>query len=265
MYWWAAQTLAKDGYVVLTFDPQGQGQSDTPGEGADANEGVPAQSDGRPFYDGTEDAIDYFLSTPGNPYRPVPSCSTGPATPPSRKTRRRRPRQRLQPLLGTARPRRDRPRRPLLRRRRRLLHRPVGSPRQRDRGLGQPRRPRSRSRLGAGLGRRQIAGRAGLPCAPREPHHRPDHQAGAGALRRLRAAGDAQHFAAGPRREVDRVPRLLRGRRRPSSAAAPTSTSASSPPRPSGPRCAAPISPPGTPAPGSTSTSRANRAPTAGC
>ena len=27
MYWYAAQTLAKAGYVVLTFDPQGQGQS----------------------------------------------------------------------------------------------------------------------------------------------------------------------------------------------------------------------------------------------
>jgi hypothetical protein len=56
MYWYAAQTLAKAGYVVLTFDPQGQGQSDTLGEGADALEGVPAQTDGRPFYDGTEDA-----------------------------------------------------------------------------------------------------------------------------------------------------------------------------------------------------------------
>jgi dienelactone hydrolase len=77
MYWYAAQTLAKDGYVVLTFDPQGQGQSDTFGEGADALEGVPAQTDGRPFYDGTEDAIDFLVSTPEHPYEPVPSCSTG--------------------------------------------------------------------------------------------------------------------------------------------------------------------------------------------
>src|SRR4051812_45963941 len=51
MYWYAAQALAKAGYVVLTFDPQGQGQSDTFGAGRDAFEGVPAQSDGRPFYD----------------------------------------------------------------------------------------------------------------------------------------------------------------------------------------------------------------------
>ena len=77
MYWYAAQTLAKAGYVVLTFDPQGQGMSDTYGEAPDRNEGFPAQTDGRPFYDGTEDAIDFFLSTPAHPFEPVPSCSTG--------------------------------------------------------------------------------------------------------------------------------------------------------------------------------------------
>jgi dienelactone hydrolase len=77
MYWYAAQTLAKDGYVVLTFDPQGQGQSDTFGQAPDTNEGVPAQTDGRPFYDGTEDAIDFLLSSPQHPYEPVKSCSTG--------------------------------------------------------------------------------------------------------------------------------------------------------------------------------------------
>ena len=55
MYWYAAQTLAKAGYVVLTWDPQGQGQSDVPGEGPDASEGVPGQSDGRPFYVGQWD------------------------------------------------------------------------------------------------------------------------------------------------------------------------------------------------------------------
>jgi dienelactone hydrolase len=77
MYWYAAQALAKDGYVVLTFDPQGQGQSDTFGQAPDEDEGVPAQSDGRPFYDGTEDAIDFLLSTAKHPYEPVPSCETG--------------------------------------------------------------------------------------------------------------------------------------------------------------------------------------------
>ena len=62
---------------MLTFDPQGQGQSDTLGASPDQSEGVPAQSDGRPFYDGTEDAIDFLLSTPQHPYEPVPSCSSG--------------------------------------------------------------------------------------------------------------------------------------------------------------------------------------------
>jgi dienelactone hydrolase len=77
MYWYLAQTLAKDGYVVLTFDPQGQGQSDTPGAAPDASEGVPSQTDGRPFYDGTEDAIDFLESAPAHPYEPVSSCSSG--------------------------------------------------------------------------------------------------------------------------------------------------------------------------------------------
>ncbi len=77
MYWYAAQALAKDGYIVMTFDPQGQGQSDTFGQAPDEQEGFPAQSDGRPFYDGTVDAINFFLSSPKHPYQPVPSCETG--------------------------------------------------------------------------------------------------------------------------------------------------------------------------------------------
>ncbi|MGB8652730.1 MAG: hypothetical protein WCD35_18935 [Mycobacteriales bacterium] len=77
LYWFAAQALAKAGYVVLTFDPQGQGLSDTYGEGADQQEGLPAQSDGRPFFDGTVDALDFFLSTPAHPYLPRRSCLTG--------------------------------------------------------------------------------------------------------------------------------------------------------------------------------------------
>jgi len=77
LYWFVAQTLAKAGYVVLTYDPQGQGQSDTRGEGADAMEGAPAQSDGRPFIDGTEDAVNFFLSSPSHRYEPIASCSSG--------------------------------------------------------------------------------------------------------------------------------------------------------------------------------------------
>ncbi len=77
LYWFAAQTLAKAGYVVLTSDPQGQGQSDARGEAPDENEGFPAQSDGRPFFDGTSDALDFFLSAPYNKFKPRRSCETG--------------------------------------------------------------------------------------------------------------------------------------------------------------------------------------------
>jgi len=77
LYWFAAQTLAKAGYVVLTSDPQGQGQSDERGEAPDEDEGSPAQTDGRPFYDGTRDALDFFLSTPSNVYKPRISCDSG--------------------------------------------------------------------------------------------------------------------------------------------------------------------------------------------
>src|SRR3954454_22294036 len=70
LYWFVAQTLAKDGYVVLTWDPQNQGQSDSQGEAPDQNEGFPAQSDGRPFFDGTEDALNFFFSSAAHPYVP---------------------------------------------------------------------------------------------------------------------------------------------------------------------------------------------------
>ena len=76
LYWTAAQALAKAGYVVLTWDVQGQGFSDTNGEGVDRNEGVPSQA-GQPFFDQTEDALDFFFSTAANPYVPRTSCSTG--------------------------------------------------------------------------------------------------------------------------------------------------------------------------------------------
>jgi dienelactone hydrolase len=75
LYWGTAATLAKHGYVVLTYDTQGQGRSDTYGEGVDRFDGVPSQA-GEPFYDGTEDALDFLLSTPQHPYDPRPSCST---------------------------------------------------------------------------------------------------------------------------------------------------------------------------------------------
>ena len=77
LYWFAAQSLAKAGYVVMTFDPQQQGRSDSNGEAPDQDEGTPAQTDGRPFFDGTVDALDFFFSTPAAPFRPRPSCDSG--------------------------------------------------------------------------------------------------------------------------------------------------------------------------------------------
>ncbi|MGI8557607.1 MAG: hypothetical protein ACR2ND_04765 [Solirubrobacteraceae bacterium] len=77
LYWFVAQALAKAGYVVMTFDPQGQGQSDTFGAAPDQQEGFPAQTDGRPFFDGTEDALNFFFSTPTHPYTPESSCTSG--------------------------------------------------------------------------------------------------------------------------------------------------------------------------------------------
>ena len=75
LYWWAAQTLAKAGYVVLTREPQGQGRSDTFGAGEDTMDGVPSQSTGNTFYDHTQDALDFALSRPGSAYCPRKSRS----------------------------------------------------------------------------------------------------------------------------------------------------------------------------------------------
>ena len=74
MYFWAAEGLAEAGYEVLTYDVQGQGTSDT--FGADCTppavpsgqcKGVPFQQSYN-FYQGTEDALNYFFSS-ANPGR----------------------------------------------------------------------------------------------------------------------------------------------------------------------------------------------------
>src|SRR5215212_8119854 len=95
MYWWLAQDLAERGYLVLTYDVQGQGTSETlPHEGSPVNAlpfcnpfaepqdiesfgcpGVPAQQASNFVY-GTEDALDFFLSTPSarTPARRATTC-----------------------------------------------------------------------------------------------------------------------------------------------------------------------------------------------
>jgi hypothetical protein len=87
MYVWLAQDLAERGYLVLTYDVQGQGTSETlPHENDQVNAlpfcnpfaqpqdieqfgcpGVPAQQ-GSNFIFGTQDALTFFLSAPGRPY-----------------------------------------------------------------------------------------------------------------------------------------------------------------------------------------------------
>src|SRR3954454_6770315 len=74
MYYWAAEGLAEAGYEVMTYDVQGQGQSDT--FGADCTppavpsgqcEGVPFQQ-GYNFYQGAEDSLNFIFSS-ANPGR----------------------------------------------------------------------------------------------------------------------------------------------------------------------------------------------------
>jgi hypothetical protein len=78
LYYWAAEGLAQYGYEVLTYDVQGQGDSDllpancTPSlselESGSICQGVPYQQDYN-FYQGAEDSLNFFLSTPSDPYK----------------------------------------------------------------------------------------------------------------------------------------------------------------------------------------------------
>jgi hypothetical protein len=67
MYWWFAQALVRQGYAVMTYDVRGQGRSDnrTPSGsmGSNANSSV--------FATNLVDSIEFFHSTPDNPYPSV--------------------------------------------------------------------------------------------------------------------------------------------------------------------------------------------------
>jgi hypothetical protein len=73
LYFWAAEDLASHGYEVMTYDPQGQGDSDLlpahcvfPASGGQPScPGVPFQQ-AYNFYQGAEDSLNYFLSTPAH-------------------------------------------------------------------------------------------------------------------------------------------------------------------------------------------------------
>jgi dienelactone hydrolase len=67
LYFWAAQDLASAGYMVMTYDVQGQGESSLKGEDCPGEcSGVPYQQDYN-FFQGAEDSLSFFLSN-GNPY-----------------------------------------------------------------------------------------------------------------------------------------------------------------------------------------------------
>ncbi|WP_255152020.1 alpha/beta hydrolase family protein [Halorarius halobius] len=63
-YWWFAATLVEAGYVVLTYDPRGQGRSDTLAGNGDPGTNVDASV----FVANQVDAVDFLLSTPDEPY-----------------------------------------------------------------------------------------------------------------------------------------------------------------------------------------------------
>lgn len=71
LYWWMAQALVRQGYVVMSFDPRGQGRSDqqTPSgeQGSNLNSAV--------FWEGLVNVIDFFRSTPVMPYPHNASCA----------------------------------------------------------------------------------------------------------------------------------------------------------------------------------------------
>ena len=61
LYYWAAQDLASSGYVVLTYDVQGQGDSDLMGTDCPGEcTGVPYQQAFN-FHQGAEDSLSWFL------------------------------------------------------------------------------------------------------------------------------------------------------------------------------------------------------------
>jgi hypothetical protein len=78
LYYWAAEGLAQYGYEVMTYDVQGQGDSDLLPSTSNCGpsylqagdllcEGVPYQQNYN-FYQGAEDSLSFFLSTPSDPY-----------------------------------------------------------------------------------------------------------------------------------------------------------------------------------------------------
>jgi dienelactone hydrolase len=74
LYYWAAEDLATHGYMVMTYDVQGQGDSDLFGSDCSDPTNVPTSCQGVPyqqdynFYQGAEDSLSFFLSSALRPF-----------------------------------------------------------------------------------------------------------------------------------------------------------------------------------------------------
>ena len=81
IYWYLAQAIARSGYVVMTFDPQGHGASDTYGAGDDRDRHVATQQTAgggaseaaadEDAVEQTRDALQFLLSSSRRRYLPV--------------------------------------------------------------------------------------------------------------------------------------------------------------------------------------------------
>ncbi len=76
-YWWAAQLLVRHGYVVLSFDPRGQGRSDNRSPDGEAG----SNSNPSVFVTNLVDAVDFARSTPQHPYAHNQTYTRAPSTP----------------------------------------------------------------------------------------------------------------------------------------------------------------------------------------
>lgn len=79
-YWWAAQTLARHGYLVLSYDIQSQGRSDVFGTAPDPTRNAAPQSMAS-FVENTEDALRFLRATPRDPYAPLTQAGACRTTP----------------------------------------------------------------------------------------------------------------------------------------------------------------------------------------
>ena len=64
LYWWFAQSLVRNGYVVMTYDVRGQGRSDNRNEAGEPG----SNFDSSVFASNLVDSIELFLSTPDSQY-----------------------------------------------------------------------------------------------------------------------------------------------------------------------------------------------------